>query len=108
MSKTFITFVSMKNVNLTGLYLAMVAKFGVTGFELSSLVPQGGEPIDMLITFNGGSIENIDNLTVLFDVNEFINQNVTGELQTIRTKINEGKIQIYLESLGEHGTHWDN
>jgi hypothetical protein len=108
MSKTFITFAYMKNVNLTGLYLAMVAKFGVTGFELSSLVPQSGEPIDMLITFNGGDIENLDKFTVLFDVDEIIRQNMTGDLQTIRTKINEGKIQIYLESLGEHSTHWDN
>jgi hypothetical protein len=98
----------MKNVNLTGLYMAMVAKFGVTGFELSSLVPQGGEPIDMLITFNGGDIENLDNLKVLFDVDEITRQNVTGDLQTINFKINEGRIQIYLESLGDHAAHWDN
>lgn len=104
LSKRFITFVSMKNINLTGLYLAMVAKFGVTGFELSSLVPQGGEPIDMLITFNGGSIGEFD----LSKIEEFVIENQTGELQTIRTKIIDGRVQIYLESLGDHGTHWDN
>ena len=105
MSKKIITFVSMKNVNLTGLYLAMVSKFGVTGFELTSLVPQGGEPIDMLITFYGG---DINSLTILADVDACIRQNISGELQVIRPKINEGRIQIYLESLGDHGTHWDN
>jgi len=48
----------MKNVNLTGLFLAMVADFGVTGFAISSIVPEGGEPIDALITFEDANIHD--------------------------------------------------
>lgn len=84
----------MKNVNLTGLFLAMVAEFGATGFALSSIVPDGGsEPIDALIVFEDTNIHDED----LAKVNEIIYENITGEVLQAVVKLKDNKLEVYIE-----------
>lgn len=83
----------MKNVNLTGLYLALVSEFGVIGFTLSSIVPNTNEPIDAAIDFTSKDEE------IEFDVvriQELVNQNVTDVKQT-RIKTSENILHVYIE-----------
>jgi len=83
----------MKNVNLTGLYLSLVAEFGVTSFELSSIVPTTtNEPIDAMIDFNS-------NLEV-FDIDRIqsiVNENIAVEVKQATVKIKESVIHVYIE-----------
>lgn len=83
----------MKNVNLTGLFLAMVAKFSVNSFDLHSVVPEGGEPIDALITFKGGNVGVFD----LGKVLELVKENLTDAIKESGVKIKEGNVQVYIE-----------
>lgn len=90
----------MKNVNLTGIFLAMVESFGVNSFNLTSIVPEGGEPIDALITFDGGDFNWFD----LEDaankceaVENIVKANLTGEVLQIRTSIKNSKLELYIE-----------
>jgi len=86
----------MKNVNLTGLYLALVAKFGVTGFELTSIVPQNTEtkePIDAMIDFYGGNVVAFD----LSEIGRILNENITGEIKQATASLKSDKIHIYIE-----------
>jgi len=83
----------MKNVNLTGLYLALVSEFGVTSFELSSIVPTTtNEPIDAMIDFNSKLDE--------FDVDRIqsiVTENITGEVKQATVKTKENVIHVYIE-----------
>jgi hypothetical protein len=85
----------MKNVNLTGLYLSLVAEFGVTSFELSSIVPTTtNEPIDAMIDFNS-RLDNVD-----FDVEKLqsiVNDNIIGDVKQATVKIQENVIHVYIE-----------
>jgi len=84
----------MKNVNLTGLYLSLVAEFGVTSFELSSIVPTTtNEPIDAMIDFNS-------RLDIEFDVERIqsiVNENITGDVKHATVKTKENVIHVYIE-----------
>ena len=84
----------MKNVNLTGLYLSLVAEFGVTRFELSSIVPTTtNEPIDAMIDFNS-------RLDIEFDVERIqsiVNENITGDIKQATVKTKENVIHVYIE-----------
>lgn len=85
----------MKNVNLTGLYLSLVAEFGVTSFELSSIVPTTtNEPIDVMIDFNS-RLDNVE-----FDVEKLqsiVNDNIIGDVKQATVKIQENVIHVYIE-----------
>lgn len=84
----------MKNVNLTGLYLSLVAEFGVTSFELSSIVPTTtNEPIDAMIDFNS-------RLDIEFDaerIQSIVNENITGDVKQATIKTKENVIHVYIE-----------
>ncbi len=84
----------MKNVNLTGLYLSLVAEFGVTSFELSSIVPTTtNEPIDAMIDFNS-------RLDIEFDaerIQSIVNENITGDVKQATVKTKENVIHVYIE-----------
>jgi hypothetical protein len=84
----------MKNVNLTGLFLYLVAEFGVTSFELSSIVPTTtNEPIDAMIDFNS-------RLDIEFDVERIqsiVNENITGDIKQATVKTKENVIHVYIE-----------
>jgi hypothetical protein len=85
----------MKNVNLTGLYLALVSDFGVTSFELSSIVPTTtNEPIDAMIDFNS-RLEEVE-----FDIDtlqSIVNQNIVGDVKQATVKTKENVIHVYIE-----------
>jgi hypothetical protein len=101
----------MKNVNLTGLFLALSAKFGVNAFELSSIAPEGKEPNDVLIKFKGGNFGYID-LEAAAEkcetVEVLVNENITGEVSKISTSIKSGDLELYIEFLTSDASHWDN
>ena len=83
----------MKNVNLTGLYLSLVAEFGVTSFELSSIIPTTtNEPIDAMIDFNSRLDEfDIERLQTI------VNDNITGNVKQATVKTIENVIHVYIE-----------
>lgn len=85
----------MENVNLTGLYLALVTDFGVTSFELSSIVPTTtNKPIDIMIDFNS-RFEDVE-----FDVekiSKIVNDNISGEVKQSIVKTKESVIHVYIE-----------
>jgi len=83
----------MKNVNLTGLFLSLVAEFGVTSFELSSIVPTTtNEPIDAMIDFNSRLDEfDIDR------IQSIVNENIAVEVKQATVKIKESVIHVYIE-----------
>jgi len=83
----------MKNVNLTGIFLAMIAQFGVSGFELSSIIPIDKEPIDALIKFKDATVNEED----IASINEIIYANVIGEVRQVEAKLKDGTIEIYIE-----------
>lgn len=86
----------MKNVNLTGLFLAMVAKFDVSGFELTSIIPQNTEvkePIDVMIDFTCNDITLLD----INEINKIINENIAGEVKQTSVKIKGNIIHVYVE-----------
>ncbi len=93
----------MKNVNLIGLFLALVTNFGVTGFSLNSLIPEGKEPIDASIDFVSGNVGVFD----LGKIDELLKENITGEVKQAVVSLKEGKIHIYIEFLGGDTSHWD-
>lgn len=91
----------MKNVNLTGIYLGLMSSFGVKAMEVSSIVPDGGEPIDVLITFKGGNFGWFD-LEDAADkcqaVENIAKANITGEFLSLNTKIKENSdLELYIE-----------
>ena len=83
----------MKNVNLTGLYLSLVAEFGVTSFELSSIVPTTtNEPIDAMIDFNSNlEVFDIDRIQTI------VNENIAVEVKQATVKVKENVIHVYIE-----------
>jgi hypothetical protein len=83
----------MKNVNLTGLYLAMITNFGVNGFDLHSIIPEGGEPIDALICFRGGN----EKLNDIDKINEMVSEHITGDVKQVKVDITALYIQVYIE-----------
>ncbi len=87
----------MKNLNLTDLFLAMVAKFGVSGFELSSIIPKNAEPIDAHIRFKDATVIEED----ITEINEIIYEYITGEVKQVVVKLNDGtdykEIIVYIE-----------
>ena len=86
----------MKNVNLTGLYLALMAKYGVQYFELSSIKKIGStEPVDVMIHFNCKDTD----LITLDDVNAILADNIKGEFKQAVAGVKDSQIQIYIEFL---------
>lgn len=83
----------MKNVNLTGLFLAMSAEFGVAGFELACITPVGKEPIDALIHFKDGLIGVFD----LGKAEEIVKANLTGDVKQFNVSLMSGEIEVYIE-----------
>lgn len=84
----------MKNVNLTGLYLSLVAEFGITSFELSSIVPTTtNEPIDAMIDFNS----HLDNEFDIERIQSIVNENITGDVKQATVKTKENVIHVYIE-----------
>jgi len=95
----------MKNINLTGLYLALVAQFGVSGFELSSMKKiDSTEPTDALILFKDGNAGVFD----LGKINEILKENITGDVKEAGVSLKQDKIEIYIEFLSSDASHWDN
>ena len=89
----------MKNVNLTGLYLALIAKYNVNGFSLHSIVKIGEtEPIDAIIDFTCPDVSIVS----LDDVKLILDNNITGEVLQATPRILDDKIHIYIEFLGDH------
>lgn len=88
-------FKTMKNVNITGIFLAMIAKFGVSTFEVSSIIPKGGaEPIDVMLSFKNINI-TLENTAS--EINEIVYENITGEVKSVSTTMNHGVLHIYIE-----------
>ena len=85
----------MKNVNLTGLYLALIANCDVTGFELSSLRKNDSvEPTDALITFYPKDSNKVN----ISEVNKILKENVTGDVLSMDAKFNnQNNISIHIE-----------
>lgn len=83
----------MKNVNLSGIFLAMVADFGARGFELSSIVPEGGEPIDALVQFKGADVSKFDEAKA----NTILTENITGNVLQAVAKVKNDVIEVYIE-----------
>lgn len=100
-SKRLLTFVfksnltTMKNVNLTGLFLALASQFAVKSFEVSCITPNGGEPIDALMYFKEGIVEVNDIPKILAIVKEN-----TGEVKETGVKLTDKGIEIYIEFIG--------
>ena len=84
----------MKNVNLTGLFLALVASCDVTGFELSCLRKIDSlEPSDAQINFfyTGKKEINVD------EIKEEIVKYITSETKQISVALRNEKISVYIE-----------
>lgn len=93
----------MKNLNLTGLFLGMVERFNVSGFEITSIKPKDGEIIDALIVFKNAKLSE-DDLSDIYDTNKIVFDNigeerdVVGSFRAITPKIiNNNQIQLYIE-----------
>ena len=89
----------MKNVNLTGLYMALIAKCGVMGFELSSVRRVVDlEPSDVMLDFyaNGEIKANPDEIKAILDAN------ITGEVKQATVKLTEFGVHIYIEFIHPH------
>ena len=89
----------MKNVNLTGLFLALASQFDCAGFNCNSLIPTGGEPIDMMLIFNVD--KNTFKQEDIAKVNEIVYENITGEVKQVNTQFDNektnGNLTIYVE-----------
>lgn len=84
----------MKNVNLTGIFLAMVAEFGVNHMQLDSIVPVGGdEPIDALISFKGCDMATFDQ----HKADTILSDNITGKVLQAVVKAKDDSIEVYIE-----------
>jgi len=84
----------MKNVNLSLIFLGMVADFGARGMEVSSIVPDGGiEPIDALISFKGCDMSTFDQ----HKADTIIADNITGNVLQAVVKPKEDSIELYIE-----------
>lgn len=91
---------TMKNVNLTGLFLALATQFGVKSFEVSCITPNGSEPIDVLMYFKEGIVE-VNDIPKILDI---VKEN-TGEVKETGVKLTDNGfsniefkgIEIYIE-----------
>ena len=89
----------MKNVNLTGLFLAMNENFNCAGFNCNSLIPDGREPIDMMLVFNvnKNTFKNED----IAKVNKIVYEHITGEVKQVNIQFDDdktnGNLTIYIE-----------
>lgn len=94
----------MKNVNLTSLYLNLLAKFNISTFNCSSIKKTGEtEPNDIMIRCH-----IIDEAPINIDeVKTILDSNITGEVKQATATLVDDKIQIYIEFLGNDNSHWD-
>jgi hypothetical protein len=85
----------MKNVNLTGLYLALIANCDVTGFELSSVRKLASvEPSDVLIDFEPRDAAKVN----IAEVEKIVKENITGDVKQVVVNLNDKKkIHVYIE-----------
>lgn len=84
----------MKNVNLSLIFLGMIADFGARGMNVTSIVPEGGEePIDALITFTGCDMKSFDQ----HKADTIIADNITGNVLQAVVKPKEDVIELYVE-----------
>lgn len=89
----------MKNVNLTGIFLAMASTFGCAGFNTNSLIPTDGEPIDMMLMFNVNKDTFKDE--DIAKVNEIVYANIGEVVKQVDIKFDGDKtnsnLTIYVE-----------
>ena len=84
----------MKNLNLTGLYLALIAKYDVSGFNLSSIRKIGSnEPVDASIDFFDNDLVEID----LELVKTLVEANIEGEVKQVAVRLKDSYIHVYIE-----------
>lgn len=88
----------MKNVKLSGIFLAMVAEFGTRGFEVTSIVPDYSiEPIDALITFKGCDMTTFN----LSKANDIVKENIDmRDVLQVLVNAKQDSIEVYLEFIG--------
>lgn len=92
----------MKNVNLTGLFLALVAKYGVTSFKVNSIINnKTNEPVDAIITFYNGKLDTLN----LNEAEEIVKVNV-GEVKQFTVKKHKNNIRVYVEFIG-NDDYWN-
>ena len=83
----------MKNVNLTGLFLALVAKYGVSSFKVNSIINnKTNEPVDAIITFYNGNLTTLN----LDEAEQIVKAN-TGEVKQFTVKKHKNNIRVYIE-----------
>lgn len=94
----------MKNVNLTQIYLDLIARCNVTGFTLSSIRKTNSvEPIDAVMDFDCVDINAVN----IEDVKEIVNTNISGLVRKYDAKINDNKIHVYIEFIGgDYNDDW--
>lgn len=85
----------MKNVNLTGLYMALILKCDIRGFELSGLRKiDNPEPYDMTLDFVPMDITSVN----IDEVKNIVVSNIDGEVKQVSVSIIEdSKVHIYVE-----------
>jgi len=94
----------MENVNLTKLYLGLIEKCNVTGFELSSIRKVDSiKPVDAKINFKVVDIQSVD-LEMARSVLAYC---ITGEVKQSTIKLKDDSIEIYIEFIGHDVSHWD-
>ena len=84
----------MKNLNLTGLYLDLIAKYDVTGFHLSSIRKIGSiEPTDASIDFFNYRYGDID----MELVKTLVEANIEGAYKQLAVRLKDTYIHVYIE-----------
>lgn len=84
----------MKNVNLTGLYLALIVKADVSGFNLTSIRPiTSVEPIDAAIDFTCPDTTKLN----LDDITDIVKSHINGEVKQVLVKLKDETIHTYIE-----------
>lgn len=85
----------MKNVNLTGIYLDLITKCGINGFELSSIIKTDNpNPCDMVMRFTPTLEVKHD------DIKDIVNKHITSDVKHLSVAIKENKVEIYMEFIG--------
>lgn len=83
----------MKNVNLSQMFLVMVANFGAKGFSLNSIISNEGQPIDALIEFNGCDMSTFDQSKA----NQFLMDSINGDVLQAVIEPKDNVIEVYIE-----------
>lgn len=86
----------MKNLNLTGLYLALIKSCDVTNFRVSCLRKfNSDEPSDAFMIFDTKGDEEIDLKKVGVDLAD----NISGDIKTTNIEIRHNRLYVYVEFL---------